>query len=60
MIVKILSAILGLIAGLLVYPWFDQYVLAIIAFLGAICVGVVVYLVCVNVINGIIGESRKL
>lgn len=41
---KIVAAILGFIAGVLIYPWFDLYVLALIAFIGAIAVGILVYM----------------
>ena len=60
MAVKVVAAILGFIAGVLVYPWFNQYVLALIAFLGAIAVGLIVYVVAENVIRGLIGDSRRL
>ena len=59
MVVKIVAAILGFIAGVLVYPWFNQYVLALIAFLGAVAVAIIVYIVAENVIRGLIGDSRR-
>ncbi len=60
MAVKIVAAILGFIAAVLVYPWFNTYVIALIAFIGAVAVGIIVYLLAVNVISGLLGESRRL
>lgn len=60
MAIKVVSAILGFIAAVLVYPWFNQYVFALIAFLGAIAVGIIVYVVATNVIAGLVNDSRRL
>jgi ABC-type Fe3+-siderophore transport system permease subunit len=60
MAVKIVAALLGFISGVLVYPWFNQYVIALFAFFGAVAVAVIVYLIACNVISSLIGESRSL
>lgn len=60
MAIKIVAAILGFIAAVLVYPWFNTYVIALVALIGAIAVGIIVYLLAVNVISGLLGESRRL
>jgi hypothetical protein len=49
--VKLVSALLGLVAGIVAYPYLDKYLLAVIAFIGAIAVGVVVYMILVNVLS---------
>lgn len=51
MAVKLISALLGVIAGIIAYPWLNQYLLAVIAFLGAIALGVVVYMILVNALS---------
>ena len=40
--IKILSVIAGLVAAFASYPWFTTFVMAFIAFLGAIAIGIIV------------------
>lgn len=51
MAVKIISALLGFIAGIIAYPYLDRYLLGIIAFMGAVAVAVVVYMILVNALS---------
>lgn len=51
--VKVVAAILGFIAGVLIYPWFNAYVISLIALLGAIAVGVIVYVLVCRLAAGI-------
>jgi formate-dependent nitrite reductase membrane component NrfD len=45
--VKIVGAVLGFITAVVSYGFYDDYILAILALIGAIATGVVVYgLVC--------------
>lgn len=60
MAIKIVAAILGFIAAVLVYPFFNTYVIALIAFVGAVAVGIIAYLLAVNIIAGLLNDSRKL
>lgn len=41
--VRILGAVLGFITAIISYPWFDDYVVAPIALIASIALGVVVY-----------------
>lgn len=50
MAVKIVAALIGFIAGVMSYPWLDKYLLALVAFVGAIAVGIVVYMLLVNLL----------
>lgn len=45
MAVRIVSILLGFIAAVVSYPYYDNYVLAIIALIGAIATGIVVFMV---------------
>jgi hypothetical protein len=51
---KIVGAILGIIAAVLVYPYLDVYVWAVVAFLGAVAVGVLAYLATVKLVNTVL------
>lgn len=55
--VKLVSALIGLIAGIVAYPYLDRYLLAVIAFIGAVAVGVVVYMILVNILSDLSGKQ---
>lgn len=55
--VKIVAALLGFIAGVLVYPFFDRYVVEVLAFVGAVAVGIVTYLIATNLLGEAVGRS---
>lgn len=39
--IKILAVVLGIAAAFAVYPWLDVYLVAVLAFIGAIAAGVI-------------------
>lgn len=39
--IKVLSVIAGIIAGVASYPYLNKYVIALLAFVGAIAVGII-------------------
>ena len=54
--VKIIAAIIGFIAGVAVYPYFDNYVLGIIAFVGSVAVGLLTYGLVVALLRDLPGR----
>lgn len=58
MAVKIVALIIGFIAGVLSYPYYDEYVYALVALAGAIATGVVVYLLIEAGLNRLLREVR--
>lgn len=42
LVIKILSFILGLVAAVAVYPYLDEYLVGILAFIGAVLTGLIV------------------
>jgi hypothetical protein len=59
MAIKIVAALIGFIAGVLSYPYYDRYVLALIAFIGAIATGVVVYALAEAALVRLFSEVRR-
>lgn len=51
MAVKIVAVLLGFVAAVASFPWLNEYMFAVIALIGAIAVGVVVYLVVLNLLS---------
>ena len=51
---KIVGAILGLIAAVMVFPYLDAYVWALVALAGAVAVGVLVYIGVVKLIAALL------
>lgn len=53
--IKILAVILGIVAGVQSYPWLNSFLLAFLAFLGAVAIGVIVYFVAERLLREILG-----
>lgn len=51
MVIKIVGILLGFVAGVASYPWLNQYMFALIAAIGAVAIGIVVYLIVVNILK---------
>jgi len=51
---KIIAAVLGVIAAVLVFPYLDAYVWGLIALAGAVAVGVLVYIGVVRLIAALL------
>lgn len=51
---KIVGAILGIIAAVMVFPYFNQYIWAFLALLGAVAVGVLVYIGVVKLVAALL------
>jgi ABC-type Fe3+-siderophore transport system permease subunit len=49
----VIAAVLGLIAGILVFPWANAYVIALLAFVFAIAVGALVYFVVRSLLSSV-------
>lgn len=59
MAIKIVALILGFIAGVVSYPYYDQYILALLALIGAIATGIVVYLLVEAVLVRLFSEINR-
>lgn len=46
--IKLFAAVIGVVAAVALYPLLNQYVFALLALIGAIAGGVVVYLISVR------------
>lgn len=57
MIIKIVAAALGFIAGVLSYPELDKYMLAIFAVIVAICVGIIVYILVAKFLVSLLNSN---
>lgn len=56
--VKIVAVILGIVAGVWAYNALNQVVFAVLALLGGIAVGILVYWVVVRVLGEVLGAPR--
>lgn len=50
MAVTIVALIAGFIAGVVSYPYLDVYLLGLFAFIGAVAVGIIVYLIVLRLL----------
>lgn len=59
MAIQIVGVILGFIAGLVSYPYYDQYVFALVALIGALATWVVGYLLVVAILKRLLKEINQ-
>lgn len=56
---KVVAAVLGFIAAVASYPYFDAYVVALLALAAAVAVGVLVYVLVERLIASLVGPHRR-
>lgn len=49
--IKVVGVILGLVAAVLLLPWLNQYIFFLLALIGAIAGGVIVYVLSVRLLT---------
>lgn len=56
---RIVAILLGLIAGIVSFPYLNTYLVAILALIGAIAIGVLVFGVVDRLLGGYFGPRRR-
>lgn len=57
--IKIVSAILGIISGVWAFHALNPYIFAVLAFLGGIAVGIIVYYVVERLLSELLSGTRR-
>lgn len=57
--VKVLAVIVGFVAGVWAYPYLNEVVFALLAFVGAVAVGVVVGALALYFFNWLLGTVKR-